>query len=89
MAVGATRARIAGVVLRRGAGPAVVGVVAGLLGSAFAARAMRALLYETSPVDPLILAAVGVGVLLIALLASVAPALRATRIDPVTCLKSD
>ena len=66
-----------------------VGGVLGVAGSFFAARAIRGLLYEVSPLDPLTL--IGVLVVLIATAAGAAaiPARRATRIDPVTALTAD
>ena len=62
-----------------------VGAVVALLGGRFLAP----MLYQTSARDPLVFAVV-VGTLLAAsLVAVVVPALRATRVDPLTALRSD
>jgi putative ABC transport system permease protein len=55
---------------------------------ALAPRA-RALLFEVSPRDPAVITAVAVALLIAAALASLLPALRATRVDPIVALRSD
>lgn len=82
LALGATRANILRLVMRDGMAVvglgAVIGVVAGLL----AARSLSALLFGTSPADPLTLAVSCAVLLSVALLACYIPARRATRIEP-------
>ena len=51
-------------------------------------RGMRTILFGIEPTDPLTLVAVGVSLMLVALLAVTVPALRAMRIDPVTALRA-
>jgi ABC-type lipoprotein release transport system permease subunit len=46
-------------------------------------------LFETSPRDPTVFATVALVLLAVSIAASLAPALRATRVDPVTALKAD
>jgi ABC-type lipoprotein release transport system permease subunit len=54
-----------------------------------AARAIETLVFGVSPSDPLTLAAVAVTLVLVALMASLVPAFRALRLDPVTVLRAD
>jgi predicted permease len=66
---------------------AVAGVAVGLAGALWMGRALAGLLYETTPRDPVALAAVAVLLLVVAVVASVVPARRATRIQPVDALR--
>ena len=63
------------------------GTVCGLLASFAVTRAIGGLLYDVSPLDPLVF--VGVSILIAAsgLAASVIPARRATRVDPMVALR--
>jgi ABC-type lipoprotein release transport system permease subunit len=65
-----------------------VGVSLGLLASLAVTRVISALLYATSPTDPLTLAGTTVLLTLVALLACYFPARRATHIDPLTALRA-
>ena len=66
---------------------AIAGPDAGL-GAAFAlSRSMTSMLYQVSATDPATFAAIACVAVLIALLASLIPALRAVRLDPVQSLK--
>lgn len=62
-----------------------LGVVAALLGT----RALRSVLYDVSPTDPVVMIAVSVLLLVIAVLASVGPARRAARVEPVEVLRME
>jgi ABC-type antimicrobial peptide transport system permease subunit len=88
MAVGADRRRILGRVLRDGVLLATVGAVVGLAGGVLAARLLRSLLYEVSPTDPWTYVVVGPLLVGVTLLASLIPALRAARVDPVEALRA-
>jgi ABC-type antimicrobial peptide transport system permease subunit len=68
---------------------AAVGLVVGVAGSFLLTRTLRTLLYEVSPTDPSVLALTCAGVLTVAGLASVVPALRALRVDPAIALRSE
>lgn len=63
--------------------------VRGLLGALLLAETIRSLLYETSPFDPVTLISVTTLVLLIAGISTLLPAIRASRLDPQVCLRSE
>jgi ABC-type antimicrobial peptide transport system permease subunit len=87
MAVGADRSRVLGMVLRQGLSLAGVGIVVGLIGAFALTRLMQSLLYEVRPDDPMTFVAVAAALMLVALIASVLPARRATRVSPVIALR--
>jgi putative ABC transport system permease protein len=89
IALGATRFGVIGLVVGRATRLAVIGAGVGVLAAFFATRSLGSLLYSVSSSDPVTFVAVPLGFLLIALLASYAPALRATRVDPVKALRAD
>jgi len=88
MAVGGRAHDILTLVLSESARLIAVGVVLGLLGSLAAARLIAALLYSTSPTDPLTLTGTAALLGLVALVACYVPARRATRIDPLSALRT-
>jgi ABC-type lipoprotein release transport system permease subunit len=61
----------------------------GLAGSAAAARLLQQLVWKVSPFDPLSFAAVAVVLLFVGWSASLLPALRAARLDPMRALRQD
>jgi putative ABC transport system permease protein len=89
MALGADGRRVAGVVLGQSVALALGGVVAGLVAAVFTTRIMQSLLFEVGAADPWVLSAVAVLLLTVALLASWVPARRASRVDPLTALKTE
>jgi len=82
LAIGADRSHVLGLVLRHGLSLAAAGVVIGLIGAFALTRLMQSLLYEVEPNDPITFVAVAAGLLVVALVASLMPALRATRVSP-------
>ena len=66
-----------------------LGVLVGLAGAAGAARLIRTLLFQVEPLDPWIYAGVTLLFTVVALLACLAPSVRASRIDPLAALRSD
>ena len=76
-------------VLRRGLALAAAGACAGLGISLAVARLIDGLLFAVSPADPWTLAGTSLLMMAVAVAASVAPALRATRIDPIRCLRQE
>jgi predicted permease len=87
-ALGATRGRIVTDVLRDGLGVAVAGAVVGLLLTGALARVVTGFLFEVDPLDPWILGAAASSAMLIALTASLWPAIHAARSDPAAALTS-
>ena len=89
IAVGATLARILGLVLWQGLGLAVLGVAMGAVVAIPVAFLLRSVFFGVSPVDPRALLATG-GMLVAAVLAaSAVPAYRAATVDPVVALRED
>ncbi len=87
MALGADRTAMLVLVLRQGLILAGVGLVLGVAGAMAAGRLMRTLLFNVSPLDPMTLGAVTIAMTVVALFACLVPALRATRVDPLTTLR--
>jgi putative ABC transport system permease protein len=87
LAVGARPIQVYWLVGRQGLQLGVGGVVAGVLGAMVVGRAMRSILYEVSASDPALLVSSALLMLLTTLLASVIPARRAARLDPLTALR--
>ena len=68
---------------------AAVGLAVGLAGTLMLARTMESLLYEVDPFDPVTHATTSLVLLTVVLLATWVPALRASRIEPVTALRAE
>ena len=89
MALGATPGIVQRSVLGRTLKLALVGLAVGAVGSLAASQIIASLLFHTEPNDPVTLAVVMLLLVSVALLAGYFPALRATRIDPVSVLRSE
>jgi len=89
VALGATRSQVVRLIVGRAIRLAAVGGVVGLGSALMTTRALRQWLYGVSPSDPTTLAIVAVLFLAVAAVASSAPALRATRVDPSTSLRDE
>ncbi len=76
-------------ILRNGLLLAVLGVAIGLGLAAWTAQFLRGVLHGVSPLDPATFGLVAVGLTLVAVVASLVPAIRATRVDPVIALKTE
>jgi ABC-type antimicrobial peptide transport system permease subunit len=87
LALGASATSVRRRVVRQAVALAMAGVAVGLLGAVWTGGVLSELLYETTPTDPVSLGAVAVLLLVVALVASVVPARRATRIQPVDALR--
>jgi putative ABC transport system permease protein len=88
-ALGASRRDVLTLVLRGGMTPVLVGIAIGLPAAALGARSLAGLLYGVAPVDTMTYAGVSSLLLVVALVASIIPARRAARIDPMIALRSD
>lgn len=88
-ALGAAPTQLLGMILREGGAMALVGPGLGALGSIALTRLMTSLLYDVAPLDAPTFVAVGVVLLLVALVAALVPARRATRTAPVEVLRAD
>jgi putative ABC transport system permease protein len=88
MALGARQRTIFRDVLAVAGSLVAIGSVLGLVGGVALTRWIRGLLFEVSPADPLTLAAATLALVVVALLAALIPARRATRVNPVIALRS-
>lgn len=89
MALGASREGVLGMVLRQGMTIAVIGLVIGLAGAFALTRVIASQLYDVKPTDPVTFVSVTLTLALVALLASLLPAMRATRVDPMVALREE
>ena len=87
MALGATRQRILGSVVREGLVLALSGVVVGTIAALFATRVLRNFVWQVSTLDPATFASVALLLLLVSCAASTVPALRAVRLDQAAALR--
>ena len=88
MALGAQRSTVLGMVVGQGMAQAAIGSALGLAVALALAHSMGALIYGTSPTDHSIYISVTLLLALVALAASLIPALRATRLEPVIALRT-
>jgi predicted permease len=89
MALGARRAQVVGLVCGQNATVALTGTVAGMIAALLASRALASFLYGTSVRDPWVLGGAVVALALVASAASMLPALRASRIDPMAAIRCE
>ena len=89
IALGAQRSAVLRLVLSRGAALAALGVAVGLYGAFLLSRSLRPMLFGVTAADPLTYATVGFVLFGCAVIASLVPALHATRIDPMTAIRHE
>ena len=89
MALGAERALVLRSILGHGLKLTCVGLVAGLAGALVLTRLMETLLFGVHPSDPATLAGVAALITAVAAAASLVPAVRATRVDPMVALRDE
>ena len=88
LALGGGPRHVARMVIGDGMRMALAGIVLGTLASLALARVLKGLLYGIAPTDPLTYVTIAVTLALVALAATALPALRATKADPVSALRS-
>jgi predicted permease len=89
IALGATRRRVAGMVLVQAARLALIGVTIGVALAVVLARLVGALLHGVTTTDPATFIAVPATLALVSVLASCVPALRAMRVDPAVTMRAE
>jgi len=89
MALGANRADVLKLVVRQGMMMTVIGLVLGLAGAFALSRVLTGMLYGVSATDPLTFTGVSIVLLVVALLACLIPARRATHVDPIIALRTE
>ena len=88
-ALGARPVDVLRLVIVEGMSPVLVGIAAGTVAALASAKVMKTLVFGVSASDPLTLVAVAATLALVALMASLAPAYRALRLDPVKVLRAE
>jgi predicted permease len=89
MALGAQRGEVLSLVLRRALAVAGAGLVSGLAAAWWLGRLLEAALAGVPRTDPATIVAVTLLIAVVTMAGSLAPAFRATRIDPVRALRAD
>jgi ABC-type antimicrobial peptide transport system permease subunit len=89
MALGATMGQTQFGVMGKTLRLTLIGIAAGSIASLVVARAIAALLFGTTPTDPVTFAAVIVTLGIVAILAGYLPARKASRIDPMVALRNN
>jgi ABC-type antimicrobial peptide transport system permease subunit len=89
VALGAQRGDVLGLVVRQGMTLASIGIVVGVVGAFGVTRVVKSLLIGVSPTDPVSFVGVAVFLSVVALVASVIPARRATTVDPIVALRME
>jgi ABC-type antimicrobial peptide transport system permease subunit len=89
MALGARRAQVVGLVAKDGARAVVPGVLLGLVGAWFLTRTMQSMLYGVGPSDPVALAGAIASLLIVAAVACLFPARRASHVDLLTAIRTE
>jgi ABC-type antimicrobial peptide transport system permease subunit len=87
MALGASISQTVRLIMRQSMSLAVVGLTIGLAGAVAVNRLLQSMLFETSAADPVVLLTVTLGLLTLVAAASLVPARRAARIDPVEAIR--
>ncbi|MBK7832415.1 MAG: ABC transporter permease [Gemmatimonadetes bacterium] len=88
-ALGATREQILAHFLRQGGALAALGITIGAVGAAWLGSALRPLVYGISPRDPVTIVTVSLGLGAVALVATLLPAWRASRVDAMVALRAE
>jgi len=87
MALGAARRDVVRMVVGQGAGLAAIGIVLGLAGAFALTRLLETMLFGIGATDVTTFAVAPLGLMLVVLLATLVPAVRATRVSPLVALR--
>jgi putative ABC transport system permease protein len=87
LALGARLGDVLRMVVLEGMKPTLLGVGIGVVGALLLGRVLSSLVYGVKPTDPVTFLAVAFLLVLIALFASILPAYRATKVDPMSALR--
>jgi len=87
-ALGASAGTVVRVMMQQATGAVLAGLASGLILAAWLSRFMASMLFQIRPMDPITFLLVIALVSLVAVVASYIPARRATRIDPLTAVRS-
>jgi putative ABC transport system permease protein len=89
IALGASPAVVLRTVVREGVLLATIGTAVGAVLAWMSSGALEGLLYQIHPTDPLMFGTAATALIAVACLATLAPALRATRVDPLVVLREE
>jgi ABC-type antimicrobial peptide transport system permease subunit len=89
VALGAQPASVLRLVAGEGMKLTLTGLGLGIAGAWWLAGTLRSMLFDVSPVDPVVLAATAAAVLALTAVASLVPAWRVMRVDPTVALRSE
>jgi len=89
VALGANMSLVIGLVVRQGLTIALIGITVGIGLTLFVTRLLSKLLYGVAPHDPFVFGAVALTLIAVGAVASLVPARRATRVDPLVALRTE
>jgi predicted permease len=87
LALGARLSDVLRMIVLEGMKPTLLGVTLGMVGALALARVMSTLVYGVNPTDPITFLAVAVFLAVVALFATIVPAYRAAKVDPMVALR--
>lgn len=89
MALGASQNNVLAMILNQGLRLAFAGILIGGIAAAALTRLMRSVLFEVAPLDSVVFSVAAITLGAVAIAACLAPALRATRVDPLVALRHE
>jgi ABC-type antimicrobial peptide transport system permease subunit len=89
IALGASRQRVVGMIMRQGMALAIVGAAIGLAGASLLTGVLASQLFDVSARDPLTFILVPVVLVAVAIVACVVPTRRALAVDPATAIRAE
>jgi ABC-type antimicrobial peptide transport system permease subunit len=87
MALGARAGNVLSLIMKNGLALVLTGIAIGIAGALALTRFLTTLLFGVTPTDSVTFVVVGIIFFVIAMIASLIPALRATRVDPLEALR--